>query len=27
VLKQRWAYFILARMDLYIARRQLPGLR
>jgi cardiolipin synthase len=26
-LKQRWAYFILARMDLYIARRQLAGLR
>lgn len=26
-LKQRWAYFILARMDLYLARRQLAGLR
>lgn len=26
-LKQRWAYFILARMDLYMARRQLAGLR
>lgn len=27
VLKQRWAYFILARMDLFLARRQLAGLR
>ncbi len=27
LLKQRWAYFILARMDLYLARRQLAGLR
>lgn len=27
VLKQRWAYFILARMDLLLARRQLAGLR
>ena len=26
-LKQRWAYFILARMDLYLSRRQLAGLR
>ena len=26
-LKQRWAYFILARMDLYLARRQLADLR
>ncbi len=26
-LKQRWAYFLLARMDLYVARRQLAGLR
>ncbi|NBR85040.1 MAG: phosphatidylserine/phosphatidylglycerophosphate/cardiolipin synthase family protein [Proteobacteria bacterium] len=26
-LKQRWAYFILARLDLYLARRQLAGLR
>lgn len=26
-LKQRWAYFILARMDLFLARRQLAGLR
>ena len=26
-LKERWAYFILARMDLYLARRQLAGLR
>ncbi|MEN9575108.1 MAG: hypothetical protein RL514_2963 [Verrucomicrobiota bacterium] len=26
-LKQRWAYFLLARADLYIARRQLAGLR
>lgn len=27
LLKQRWAYFILARMDLYLARRQLARLR
>ena len=26
-LKQRWAYFLLARMDLFLARRQLAGLR
>ncbi len=26
-LKQRWAYFILARMDVFLARRQLAGLR
>ncbi len=26
-LKQRWAYFLLARMDLFLARRQLSGLR
>jgi cardiolipin synthase len=24
---ERWAYFILARMDLFLARRQLAGLR
>jgi cardiolipin synthase A/B len=26
-LLERWAYFILARMDLFLARRQLAGLR
>lgn len=26
-LRQRWAYFLLARMDLFLARRQLAGLR
>ena len=26
-LMERWAYFVLARMDLFLARRQLAGLR